>query len=68
MFAIKLRGKLPQTSQLLCFFLFFVFVFFVFLEKNINRLGKANVWYIWPNQKAEMSSQRLSIEENHNSF
>ena len=28
MFAIKLRGKRPQTSQLLCFF----FVFFVFLS------------------------------------
>ena len=23
---------------------------------------------IWPNQKARMSSQRLSVEENHNSF
>ena len=41
LFAIKLGGKLPQTSQLLCFLFFF---FFVFLE------------------------QRLSIEENHNSF
>ena len=23
---------------------------------------------IWPNQKARMFSQRLSVEENHNSF
>ena len=70
LFAIKLEENYYKTSQLLCFF--FHCVSFVFLEQNINRSVKQNSSYmfggIWPDQKAGMSSQRLSIGENHNSF
>ena len=36
MFAIKLRGKLPQTSQLLCFFFVFVLFFLSFSRKTLT--------------------------------
>ena len=36
MFAIKLRGKLPQTSQLLCFFCFLFLFFLSFSRKTLT--------------------------------